>query len=486
MSRRKRRTAKSRHDRSERALSSDRPSGIPFHSSLSYYAFLLVLGLGIVLRLVVFLHMGYLNNDNHLEVIKYVADHWIPARADQFNQAYHPPLYYFLAAALFHVGNVPAVHGLSLILSIATLLLIAYLLRQLPWINEKTQPWCLALAAFQPQFIMFSLFISNDALAIFLGAVIFYQCRRVQMAPSLRNCLLLGIWLGLGLLTKAVFLVFVLPLILFLWLTGRQRKSTNPQLSGRFAGFLLIGGMLGCYKFVENFGVFGNPMISNLDIQNWTRDQQPTWIGFYSLLDFNLLKLVRHPVISTSTVHSYPLMIYGSFWYSLIPESTFHSNLVFPLNRLGSMIYLVALCPTLLMLAGATRMGMAAIRFVSWPMPEPSAGTRDRSVYEGNLLLTLLLNFFLILAVGWRYDVWSVFQGRLLFPSYFALLLAFSAGLEWAESSRLLIHIIRYLMIALIALFLAHLLVDVWLATLYPVNPLRTNHMPYEIDMNAR
>jgi hypothetical protein len=100
--------------------------------------------------------------------------------------------------------------------------------------------------------------------------------------------------------------------------------------------------------------------------------------------------------------------------------------------------------------------------------------------------LTLLLNFFLILAVGWRYDVWSVFQGRLLFPSYIALLLAFSAGMEWAQSSLPLARAIRWLMTLLIALFLAYLIVDVLLALLYPVNPLRTNHIPYEIDMNAR
>src|SRR5437870_926083 len=224
------------------------------------------------------------------------------------------------------------------------------------------QPWCLALAALQPQFIMFSLFISNDTLAIFLGVLILYQCWRAQEAPSRFNDSLLGIWLGLGLLTKAVFLAFLLPLILFLWITGRQRASSSPQLISRLVLFMLITGLLGGYKYVENFILFGNPIVNNLDFWNWTRDQQPTWLGSYSLFDFNLLRLVRHPVISASTVHSYPLMIYGSFWYSLIPESTFHGNLVPPFNRLGSMIYLLALCPTLLMLVGATRMGIAAIR----------------------------------------------------------------------------------------------------------------------------
>ena len=368
----------------------------------SYHAVILVCALGVVLRLVVFIHMGYLNNDNHLEVIKYVAEHWLPARADQFNQGYHPPLYYFLAALFLNLGSIRAVHCLSFILSIATLLLIArLLLHHLPWIDEKIQPWCLALAAFQPQFVMFGLFISNDTLAIFLGVLIFYQCRRLQLMPSFFNYLLLGIWLGLGLLTKAVFLVFVLPIALFIWITARQHALPSPQLISRLVLFLLITGGLGFYKYIENLILFGNPTVSNLDLWLWTRDQQPTWIGSQSLFDFNLLKLVSNPVISTSTVHSYPLMIYGSFWYSLIPESTFRSNLIPPFNRLGSMIYLAALCPTLLMLMGSTRMGMAAIRSGS----ESDADTRNRLVYEGSLLLTLLLNLFLILAIGWRYDV---------------------------------------------------------------------------------
>ena len=487
MGRRKRRRGKPQRDRSERISSSQRLSAKPFPSSFNYYAFLLVLALGIVLRVVVFIHMGYLNNDNHLEVIEYVAHRWMSPHANQFNQAYHPPLYYFLAAVFLRLGGVEAVHGLTLILSIATLLLTARLLRGLPWINQKMQPWCLALAAFQPQFIMFSLFVSNDTLAIFLGVLIFYQCWRVQEIPSLSNYSLLGIWLGLGLLTKAVFLAFVLPVILFVWMTGRQRALPHAQLISRLALLLLVTSVLGCYKYVENFILFGNPMVSNLDLWDWMgNQQQPTWIGFRSLFDFNLLKLVRHPIISTATVHSYPLMIYGSFWYSLIPESTFHGNLVPPFNRLGSMIYVVALCPTLLMLVGATRTGIAAFRLGSSVTPEPSASSRDRFIYEISLLLTLLVNFFLILAAGWRYDVWSIFQGRLLFPSYFALLLAFNAGMEWAESSRLGTNLIRCLMVALIALFLAYFIVEVWLAILYPVNPLRTDHMPYTINMNVR
>ena len=102
MARRQRRADHSQHDRSERALSSDQPFA---HPSFSNYAFLAVLAAGILVRVVVFVHMGYLNNDNHLEVIEYVAHQWIPPHAGQFNQAFHPPLYYFLTASLLPLGQ---------------------------------------------------------------------------------------------------------------------------------------------------------------------------------------------------------------------------------------------------------------------------------------------------------------------------------------------------------------------------------------------
>ena len=469
--------------RTKQASHSD-PSRVE-SSRYYFHAFRAVIAAGIVIRVVVFANMGYFNNDDHLSVLEYVSRYWFPPHADQFNQAYHPPLYYFLAALFFRWGNLPAVQGLSLFLSIATLLIIARLLRQLAWINERLKPWCLALPALHPQFIMFGLFISNDALAIFLGALIFYQCRRLQLTPSFSNHVLLAIGLGLGLLTKAVFLVFVAPLLLFIWMTGRRQALPAPLLS-RLASFFAIAILLGGYKYVENFILFGSATVSNLDFWQWTAEQRPTWIGIRSLFDVNILKLVRDPVVSASTVHSYPLMIYGSFWYSLIPESTFHGNLIAPFNRLGSMIYLAALGPTFLMAVGASRMAMATIRLGFRTATEHNPADQSRIIYEGTLLLTVLLNLVLIVSVGWRYDVWSVFQGRLLFPSYFALILALNSGMEWAESSRRKSNAVRCFMVALLVLFLAYMIVEIRLATLYPVNPLSMNHMPYQIDMNAR
>jgi 4-amino-4-deoxy-L-arabinose transferase-like glycosyltransferase len=429
--------------------------------------------------------MGYFNNDNHMAVIDHVSRHWSLPRADQFDQAYHPPLYYLLAAPLLRIGGLVAVQALSLLFSIATLVLISGLLRQLSWLRDECRLWCLALAALHPQFILFSLFISNDTLAIFLGMVIFHQTWRLGSAVSLSNVGLLGMWLGLGLLTKAVFLVFVLPLALFVWLRARSQNRDQAQIAARVALLLGVASLLGCYKYVESLVLFGNAAVSNLDFGNWIREQQPTWLGVSSLFDFNLLKLIRDPVISAATVHSYPLMIYGSFWYALIPESTFQGNLIPPFNRIGSLIYIAALVPTLLMLVGAVRIALAALGLGSRAPRHDALDRNARRDYEGVLLLVALLNLFLIVAVGWKYDVWSVFQGRLLFPSYFALLLTLGSGMEWAESSRAKISVVRASMASLIALFVLYAVVEVWLSMNDPVNPLRRNHVPFRIDMRA-
>ena len=485
MQRRKRRTGKPKRDRSTHASSSDRPSARRFRFSFNhYYALLLVLAAGIVVRLVVFAYLGYFNNDNHLAVIDYVARNWRLPRADQVDQAYQPPLYYLLAAPLFRVGGLAAVQLLSLLFSVSTLIFTAGLLRRLPWIREKTRLWCLALAAFHPQFILFSLFISNDTLAIFLGALVFFQLRRVQLSASLFNLATLATCLGLGLLTKAMFLAFVFPLAFFVWLTGRRAALTNSQMMTQLAFFVGIAGVLGCYKYIENLILFGSATVSNLDFGTWTREHQPTWLGISSLFDFNLLKLVRVPVISPATVHSYPLLIYGSFWYSLIPESTFQGNLISPINRIGSLIYIAALCPTFLIVVGTVRTGIAVLKS-AFSGHDVTTEERPRTDFESVVLLILLLNLLLIVAVGWKYDVWSVLQGRLLFPSYFALLLALNNGMEWAATSRAKITVAHIFMAALIALFVVYVAVEVWLTSVFPVSPLRKWHVPFKIDMNA-
>ena len=277
--------------------------------------------------------------------------HQIP-HSSQFNQAYHPPLYHLLAAPLLGLGGAKTVQGLSLVFSLATLLVVFLLLRRLGWLDERLKPWCLALPAFHPQFIIYTLLISNDTLAILLGALIFDQAARCLERPTLARQAALALYLGLGLLTKFTFLAFAPAVALFLLLLNARAGLPPRARAARLAGLLLIAAAVGGYKFADNAVRYHNPFISNLDFPyEWIESQRPTWRGPATLLDVNVLKLAANPVISPVTAHSWPLMLYGSFWYSYIPECSFRSNRT-PYRAVGSLIDLAALAPTILMLAG--------------------------------------------------------------------------------------------------------------------------------------
>lgn len=427
---------------------------------------------GLAVRLAVSANMGYLNNDNHLAVVAAVAKSWRPVHADQLGQGFHPPLYYFLAAPFYVAGGARAVHLLSLALCCATLVIVADLLRRLPWLGPAGRSWALAVAAFHPQFILFGSFISNDALALPLGALAFWQARRLQQAPSTWNHVLLATIAGCGLLTKASFLAFLLPLAAFVLWDGARRGVPVRSVARLVAVFVGIAVVLGAYKFVENAVLFGNPTISNLDLATWPQGQKPTWIGPASIFDFNLAKIVRFPAVTYLTAHSYPLMLYASFWYAFIPESSFQGCLTFPYDRIGSILYVAALVPTALILIGATRIALP--RRPSDP---------EREIFERTALAVLALNLAIVLYTGVRSDVWSVFQGRLLFPSYVAILLALAAGIEAAAPRRWTRWIANAGLGAITALFLVYFAAEIQLARSAPADPLLTPHMRYRIDM---
>lgn len=431
-------------------------------------AYLYVLIAGLLLRVFVFFILAPQNTDAHFEIIRHIyLNHALPNSA-VYNQSYHPPLYYLLATFFLNFGAFKAVQSFSLILSLATLILFFNLLRRLPWIDDRLKPWCLALPAFHPQFIQYTLFISNDTLAIFLGAAIFDQGWRCLERPTLRHQALLAALLGLGLLTKITFLAFIPPVLLLLIASAARAGIPPRTLALRLAGLILLAALIGGYKFAENTFYFGRPLVNNLDFDpGWARFQRPFWIGPATLLDINLLKLLKFPVISSATIHSAPLLLYGSFWYSFIPDSSFRTNLT-DLKWLGSAIYTLACVPTLLMLIGALR----------------CFTNRNLSrIYFVFAVSVLLLNLALVALAGWKYDIWSIFQGRLLFPAYFALVLLLGEGLGWAARRRWLLRVAGAALAGLFFVFAFYYCAEARLAVKMPV-PANCLIMPMNpIDM---
>src|SRR6185503_5250360 len=157
---------------------------------------------------------------------------------------------------------------LSLFLSIGHLVLLHRWIRETTLLRDpRARVHAFLLLGFLPQFLLFGLFVSNDALAFPLGTLLFTQWMLYAERPSLGRLAGLGAGLGVGLHGR-------LPL---------------RALAGRLCLLALVTLAVGSYKFVENQRRFGSLVIDNKILgQAWVQKQQGTVRGLSSFVDFDL------------------------------------------------------------------------------------------------------------------------------------------------------------------------------------------------------
>lgn len=414
-----------------------------------------LLVLGIVLRIAVFWFLDPINNDRgHAAVVEYIAEHHAIPSATENAESYQPPLYYLLAAPLYAAtGSLKAAQSLSLVFSILTLLVffrLSYVEKLLP--DEAAAGYCFALACFLPQFVMFGLYVSNDTLAILLGALLVWQTVRFVAKPGAREAALLALVVSLGLLTKAMFLAFLPVLFVLVGLVLLRRGQPAAKACAAALALCVLAAGLGSWRYVQNYRETGDPFVSNLDAQfKWVIAQQRSYRGISSFLDVNLLKLLASPSVTPLTEGSYPLLLYGTFWFQHIPESNFEVSATAPYDYLGSVIYLLALVPSAVFLFGLFLLAQSLPRFLA--RCDLSQPDDQRTLVALAAVAFLFGNVALLVAVTLKSHVWSVMQGRLLFPSFAGLLLPFGIGLSTLAASRRASLLVNAALIALAVCF---------------------------------
>lgn len=413
--------------------------------SRSFEPPVVVLTIGVAARCLIFVFLSPYNNDAHITIVEFLVKYKaFPSIADNY-LAFHPPLYYLLAAPILALsGSDKAVQSLSLVCSIGTLILLYKIIYRTGMIvGEKAKLFSLLIASFLPQFIMFSLYVSNDSLSFLLGVWMVWASATYLDKPNWRNCALVALLTGLGLLTKTSFLAFV-PVLLFFILFVQFREDRSFARAVRVTSvFALIALGLGCYKYVDNYVKYRNPLISSLDVNVWSF-QERSFHGIHSYLDFNLLHLVASPSIPFDEVMgesakvgitgSYPLLLYGTLWYQLIPESNFKGASHQPYFYLGSLIYLIAVIPTAAFMIGAARSIKDLPSFVRSFVRAKVNDQGKMVAYLSGVLLAS--NAALLVAALIKYHVWSVMQGRYLFPCFPGILAMFACGMERFESTK--------------------------------------------------
>lgn len=393
-------------------------------------ALTVLLWLGIALRVVVFAVLGPDNNDPHREVLEWVVQHgWTPT-AEQATLGFHPPLYYLIAAPWALGGDLKRAQILSLLLSIANLVVLQRLLRSSALLRDpRARVHAFLLLALLPQFVIFGMFVSNDALAFPLGSLLFAQWMLYVDRPTLGRLVGVGVGLGLGLLTKGTFTAFV-PAGFAVVLTVGLRRRLGLAAHARALALLTVTTVgLGCYKFVENTVLFGTPVVSNDELeQAWLVRQQGTVQGLSSFVDVDLPRLIRHPFVGEETSHSLPLLFYGTFWYSYIHESNLDRTRRHPYTIVPRAVYAAGALPTLLMLWGF--LVWLARNARPWKSLRASPEVFRRRLLETAFVVTLLFNFATVLSWGLKHDAWSFFQSRLAFSAIFAVGLLLGIGFE--------------------------------------------------------
>jgi hypothetical protein len=387
-----------------------------------------VLVIGLVMRVAVFAVLRPENNDPHLEVIQYIFEERALPTADLMLMAFHPPLYYLLAAPWLAFQSAKVVQVFSLLLSLVNFALLYRIIRATSLLQSPmARLHALLFLALLPQFIIFGNFVSNDTLAYLLGTVIALAAIHYADNPTPRSLLYLGTAAGLGLLTKSSFLAFLPGLAILLYYTGRNAGFTLRQQAAALIIFGLFCTLCGGYKFLENRLAFGTafPDAETLH-HDYVERQSGTVQGIGSLVDFNLIKLIRHPFLDQPTIHSVPLLLYGTFWYGYIPESNFMATRYFPFNLLTRAIIVLGVVPTLLIAAGL----VAYLRTFQPLQRLRMGGGYTDSLKATALALFLLGNFGLVVLWGLINDAWSFFQGRLIFPSILSIALALGWGYQ--------------------------------------------------------
>ncbi|MBQ7064631.1 MAG: glycosyltransferase family 39 protein [Firmicutes bacterium] len=210
------------------------------------------------------------DTDGHAGYIKYL---YYQLRLPDFDpreqfQFYHPPFYHIIAALWAHLNTLIGLpiesawenlQVLSLFWTGCCMILMVQFLRELG-LSGRGMLIALLVFCLHPYFVFLSGSVNNDTLSItFMLLVMLYTLRWAKQ-PTMKNIVLLALWIGLGMSTKlsvaylapAAALVFLYKLI--------KTKDWVRTLLPQFAVFAVICIPLGIWWYVRCYVRFGLPI----------------------------------------------------------------------------------------------------------------------------------------------------------------------------------------------------------------------------------
>jgi len=159
-----------------------------------------------------------------------------------------------------YTGTAKAVHtlrGLTIAIGALTLIMV-FKTSQLIFHNHKLLPlFTTSLIAFTPKFIWMNSVVNNDALVYLFGTISIYFLIKFVNNKLTKFSLLLGLFVGLAILSKSnAIVLFLIVLVTFFYLYSSKQTRINSTLKHFFVFFvcsIIGGGWYIIHRFVLTF-----------------------------------------------------------------------------------------------------------------------------------------------------------------------------------------------------------------------------------------
>jgi hypothetical protein len=424
----------------------------------------IVLLLGVLLRL----YLALVNaeaNDDHLTVIRIIADdHRLPGLREAW-EGFQPKLYHASVALLWDLSpwrtfivRVRIAQLVSCAAGIATLIVIygALIRRNL---SRQIRTLTFSLVALNPTLIGLNAQATNDSFVILFGALSIVGASQFFRSGTLRDFLLMTMSVVFAALSKGNGLV-LFGAITAAWAYGVVRGHVGSGLlrdrrlpsMAAFVGIVAIS-VTALGSYVANWKDTGNPFAINGDRAPLPHFFERTYVyrpGVTSIADsyftFRLVDMLQHPAVSNDLA-VYPLhrtslwsQLYGraqNVHFAQHPPSWKNTTpLVATTTRL---ILLLGLLPMAFVIAGMLRTVIA---------PLTKGGLRQTgSLGEktGDAMLAIVAWGFtaFIILYSLSYRDFSTMKTEFLFPGLLAYVLLFATESERVEQAYRSWHTLR-------------------------------------------
>jgi len=176
-------------------------------------------------------------------------------------QTQHPPLYYALCVPLYKamegrslVDKVFAVRILSIILASAALIAVALMVKDMQ--SPLGATFAVSTVLWPCLYIDISR-VGNDSLGVAVFSFVFLAMVRYGARPTVGRAITVGIFLGLGLLTKAYFLTAIPAIALFILLLALEDKPMRVRMLRDACALFACAGVIGGWWYLRNYRLYG-------------------------------------------------------------------------------------------------------------------------------------------------------------------------------------------------------------------------------------